>query len=270
MPSIRTAKRRRYLVCPPEHYDVRYAINPWMTSGEPVDIGLARKQWDGLVALYRALGHTVDVVDPVVDLPDMVFAANSALVLDGKAFGAQFHAMERQPEAAHYRAWFESAGFETRIPSHTCEGEGDFTPVGGYILAGTGFRTLPAAHHEVQEFFGKPTVSLHLIDPHFYHLDTALFALDDSNIAYHPGAFSDGSQQVLRSLFPDAVVATREDALTFGLNSVSDGRNVVMAQDATGLMEAVAARGYIPVPVNLSEFRKAGGGAKCCTQEIRE
>ncbi|MFK4226410.1 dimethylargininase [Streptomyces sp. NPDC019890] len=269
MPSVRTAKQRRYLVCPPEHFDVRYSINPWMTSVEPVDTALAHKQWDGLVSLYRELGHTVDTVEPVVDLPDMVFAANSALVLDGKVFGAQFHARERQPEAAHYRTWFEGAGFETRVPSHTCEGEGDFTPVGGFILAGTGFRTLPAAHHEAQEFFGTPTVSLHLVDPHFYHLDTALFALDESNIAYYPGAFSEGSQKVLKALFPDAVVSAREDALAFGLNSISDGRNVVIAQDATGLIDSIEAHGYVPVPVDLSEFRKAGGGAKCCTQEIR-
>ncbi|WP_406306336.1 amidinotransferase [Streptomyces sp. NBC_00885] len=269
MPPTRTAEQRRYLVCPPEHFDVRYAINPWMTSLEPVDIPLAHKQWDSLVSLYRELGHTVETVEPVADLPDMVFAANSALVLDGRAFGAKFHAPQRQPEAGHYLTWFEGAGFETLVPSHTCEGEGDFTPVGGFILAGTGFRTLPAAHHEAQEFFGTPTVSLHLVDPHFYHLDTALFALDDSNIAYYPGAFSNGSRQVLNKLFPDAVIATRQDALAFGLNSISDGRHVVMAQDATGLMESVAAHGYEPIPVDLSEFRKAGGGAKCCTQELR-
>ncbi|MGW7367731.1 dimethylargininase [Streptomyces sp. NPDC054841] len=270
MPSIRTARVRRYLVCPPEHFDVRYAINPWMTSEEPVDSSLARKQWDGLVSLYRSLGHSVETVEPVAELPDMVFAANSALVLDGKVFGAVFHAAERRPEADHYRAWFEGAGFEVRVPSHTCEGEGDFTPVGGYILAGTGFRTLPAAHQEAQEFFGTPTVSLRLVDPHFYHLDTALFALDDSNIAYYPGAFSEGSQKVLGTLFPDAVISTREDALAFGLNSVSDGHHVVIAEEAKGLIESVAERGYVPVPVDLSEFRKAGGGAKCCTQEIRE
>lgn len=269
MLPARTVKQRRYLVCSPEFFDVRYSINAWMTSEEPVDTALAAKQWATLVSVYRELGHQVDQVTPVAGLPDMVFAANCALVLDGKVLGARFHAPQRQPESGHYRVWFEEAGFEWRPCAHTCEGEGDLVPVGGVILAGTGFRTLPEAHMEVQEFFGRPTIGLRLVDELFYHLDTALFALDDDNVAYFPGAFSPGSQEVLRRLFPDAVIATREDAMCFGLNSVSDGRHVVISQEASGLARALAERGYEPIPVDLSEFRKAGGGAKCCTQEIR-
>lgn len=66
------------------------------------------------------------------------------------------------------------------------------------------------------------------------------------------------------------MIATREDALAFGLNSVSDGRHVFIAPEARGLADRLAGRGYVPVPVDLSEFHKAGGGIKCCTQEIRE
>lgn len=75
---------------------------------------------------------------------------------------------------------------------------------------------------------------------------------------------------MLERLYPDAVIATREDALAFGLNSVSDGRHVFIAPEARGLADRLAGRGYVPVPVDLSEFHKAGGGIKCCTQEIRE
>jgi N-dimethylarginine dimethylaminohydrolase len=112
-------------------------------------------------------------------------------------------------------------------------------------------------------------VSLTLVDSRFYHLDTALFALDETNVAYYPGAFSDGSRRVLRTLFPDAVLATEADALAFGLNSVSDGWHVVVAAEARDLMDAVAERGYEPVPVRLPELLKAGGGANCCTLELR-
>ena len=129
--------------------------------------------------------------------------------------------------------------------------------------------TTPEAHREVQEFFGVPVIGLRLVDPHFYHLDTALFVLDDDNIAYYPEAFSPGSREVLERLYPDAVLATREDAMTFGLNSVSDGRHVFIAPRAENLASRLADHGYVPVPVDLSEFHKAGGGIKCCTQEIR-
>ncbi|MGW2294660.1 dimethylargininase [Streptomyces violaceorubidus] len=279
MTESRVPRRRRFLVCEPRHFAVQYAINPWMSTGRPVDVVRALDQWQALVDTYRVHGHTVDTVAPVPGLPDMVFAANCAVVVEGRVFGSLFHAPERRPESVPFEAWFKTEGFEVQHPESVCEGEGDLVPAGRWILAGTGFRTTRAAHREVQEFFGVPVISLTLVDPYFYHLDTALFVLDDGtgmgdgndgNIAYYPGAFSPGSREVLERLYPDAVIATREDALAFGLNSVSDGRHVFIAPEAGELAERLAARGYVPVPVDLSEFHKAGGGIKCCTQEIRE
>ena len=272
MPESRVPRRRRYLVCEPRHFAVQYAINPWMHPDTHVDVDLAQDQWQALIRAYRAHGHDVDTVEPVPGLPDMVFAANSAVVVEGRVFGSLFHAPERRPESTHYDTWFKTAGYDVYRPESVCEGEGDLVPTARYVLAGTGFRTTREAHREVQEFFGRPVISLTLVDPHFYHLDTALFVLDDDthdNIAYYPQAFSPGSREVLARLYPDAVLATREDALAFGLNSVSDGRHVFISPGATDLAERLAHRGYIPVPVDLSEFRKAGGGIKCCTQEIR-
>jgi N-dimethylarginine dimethylaminohydrolase len=269
VPNSRVPRPRRYLTCAPRHFDVRYAINPWMREGADVDVNLALTQWETLIRTYLDHGHQVESIDPVAGLPDMVFAANSALVLGGRAFGSRFHAPQRRPEQMAYGTWFKAAGFDVHQPESVCEGEGDLVPSGRLILAGTGFRTTRAAHQEVQEFFGAPTISLLLVDPYFYHLDTALFTLDDENIAYYPEAFSPGSREVLERLYPEAIVATRDDALAFGLNSVSDGRHVFVAPRATGLIEQLTDRGYVPVPVDLSELHKAGGGIKCCTQEIR-
>lgn len=266
-------------MCEPHHFDVRYAINPWMNADVPVDFALARDQWRTLVQAYRDHGHTVETVAPVAGLPDMVFAANAAFVVDGRVLGSSFHAPERRPESAAYENWFKAAGYVVQAPDSVCEGEGDFVAAGRFVLAGTGFRTHRAAHREAQEFFGKPVISLDLVDPRFYHLDTALFFLGEESaegdergegdIAYYPAAFSPGSREALRTLYPRAVIATEEDALAFGLNSVSDGRHVFVAPQAPGLIGRLADRGYAPVPVDLSEFRKAGGGIKCCTQEIR-
>ncbi|MFF1737471.1 dimethylargininase [Streptomyces sp. NPDC058247] len=272
---------RRYLVCEPRYFDVQYAINPWMRDDVRVDTALALAQWQNLIETYRSHGHTVETVPPVPGLPDMVFAANSALVVAGRVLGSHFHAEQRRPESAEYETWFKAAGYDVHRPESVCEGEGDLVPAGRYVLAGSGFRTTRAAHDEAQEFFGVPVIGLRLVDPYFYHLDTALFALDhpgdpddpdDSDggtIAYYPEAFSAGSREVLAQLFPSAVLATRDDAMAFGLNSVSDGRHVFVAPQATGLIDQLAHRGYVPVPVDLSEFHKAGGGIKCCTQEIR-
>jgi N-dimethylarginine dimethylaminohydrolase len=155
------------------------------------------------------------------------------------------------------------------IPTHTNEGEGDFLTLDDVILAGTGFRTTVAAHQEAQEFFGRPVVTLQLVDPRFYHLDTALFPLGGDNVAYFPGAFSEGSRRLLRRLFPDAVLAEEADATVLGLNAVSDGHNIVINAEATSLIHDLRSRGFNVIEVDLSELRKAGGGPKCCTLEIR-
>jgi N-dimethylarginine dimethylaminohydrolase len=258
----------RYLMCRPTHFAVDYAINPWMDPGAPVDVDLAVRQWTALYETYLALGHTVDLIDPVAGLPDMVFAANGAIVVDDVVLGVQFRHPERAAEAPAYLSWFERAGFDVHEAKYINEGEGDVRLVGDIFLAGTGFRTEHAAHLQIQELFGRPVVTLQLVDPRYYHLDTALCVLDAKTVAYLPEAFSAGSQQVLRRLFPDAVIASAADAAVLGLNAVSDGKRVVLPKQATGFANELALRGYEPVPVDLSELRKAGGGPKCCTLEV--
>ncbi|HVW41043.1 MAG TPA: amidinotransferase [Amycolatopsis sp.] len=273
----RVGLARRYLMCPPRYFAVDYAINPWMNPADPVDRGRAMAQWTELRDTYRRLGHTVEEIEPQPGLPDMVFAANSGTVIDGRVLGARFRAHERAAEAEHYRRWFVEHGYRDLVmPSRINEAEGDFAWTGRLLLAGTGFRTDPEAHAEAQEVLGVPVLSLRLVDPRYYHLDTALFVLSEATesaaaqIAYYPGAFSPGSRRALARLFPDAVVAGPADAACFGLNGVSDGRNVVLPADATDLAARLADRGYEPVPVDVSELRKAGGGPKCCTLEIRK
>lgn len=260
-------------MCPPEHYTVEYAINPWMDPAAAIDPGLAMRQWTGLVETYERLGHRVHRIEPRPGLPDMVFAANSGTVIDGQVLGARFRAPERAAEAEHFRRWFLANGYpRVHMPDAVNEAEGDFAWTGSLLLAGHGFRTDPAAHGEAQETLGVPVVSLRLVDPAYYHLDTALFVLTEgaeANIAYYPDAFSPGSQAALRRLYPDAVIATEADAACLGLNGVSDGYHVVLPAEATALAGQLAARGYAPVHVDISELRKSGGGPKCCTMELR-
>ena len=267
---MREPTKRSYLMCPPTHFDVTYAINPWMDPAKPVDPDLAMLQWERLRDLYVALGHRVDVVDPVAGLPDMVFAANGATIVDGKVLMARFRYEERAPEAGFYRAWFQGGGFDQICdPVYINEGQGDYLFTGSHLLAGTGFRTDRHAHDEAQELFGVPVISLTLVDPRFYHLDTAAAVLGPDEIMYYPPAFAPGSQAVLRRLYPDAILADDHDAEAFGLNAVSDGRNVVLPAEATHLIGVLRDRGYEPVGVDMSEFRKSGGAVKCCTLELR-
>jgi N-dimethylarginine dimethylaminohydrolase len=259
----------RFLMCRPAYFSVDYRINPWMDPTAPYDTALAVRQWTTLRQVFLDLGHRVDEIDPIPGLPDMVFAANGATVIDGKVLGVQFRDPERADEAPAYRAWFERAGFEVHEPKFVNEGEGDLLLAGDVLLAGTGFRTAHAAHARAQEVFGRPVITLQLVDPRFYHLDTALCVLDRDTIAYLPEAFSAGSRAVLGQLYPSAVIASMDDAEVLGLNAVSDGRHVVLPSQATGLARQLRDRGYATIGVDLSELRKAGGGPKCCTLEVR-
>jgi N-dimethylarginine dimethylaminohydrolase len=265
----RTASQRTVLMCRPDYFTVTYRINPWMHPEDPTDTSLAVKQWDVLHQIYLDLGFDVHLIEPIVGLPDMVYAANGGFVIDNIAYGASFTYPERQPEGPAYMDWFEANGFDVRVPEEVNEGEGDFLLVAGKILAGTGFRTATDSHGEVAGIYGREVVSLNLINPSFYHLDTAVAVLDDNNIAYLPSAFDASSLEKLRTMFPDAVIVTEEDAAVLGLNSFSDGYNVVIASRAKDFERQLRERGYNPIGVDLSELLLGGGGVKCCTLELR-
>jgi N-dimethylarginine dimethylaminohydrolase len=264
-----SAHARTYLMCPPEYFTVEYAINPWMNPEHPVDLSLARRQWDQLKATYLSLGHTVHIIDPEPGLPDMVFAANGATVIGGRVLGSRFKHPERHPEGAAYMDWFRRRGYRVVDPVHVNEGEGDIVFAGGSIVAGFGFRSEKAVGREAEELFGLPVISLRLVDPRFYHLDTAFIVLDEHTAAYYPAAFDEAGQAALAALFPQLIEAKDADAETLGLNGISDGRNVVLPVQAEGLARDIRAAGFTVAPVDMSEFKKAGGGPKCCTLELR-
>ncbi|TGD85375.1 N-dimethylarginine dimethylaminohydrolase [Mycolicibacterium sp. CH28] len=264
----RTQRLRHYAMTPPTYFAVEYAINPWMDTTTPVDVDLAVAQWENLRDTYRQLGHTVDLVDPVPGLPDMVYAANAGLIINGSAIVARFKHAERHGESAAYAAWMNQRGHRPVHASHVNEGQGDLLAVGTTILAGTGFRTHPHAHAEVAALTGMPVVSLELVDPRFYHLDTALTVLDDTTIAYYPPAFTDDARARLRDLFPAAIEVSSTDAYVLGLNAVSDGKHVVYPAPATGFAEQLHQAGFDPIGVDLSELLKGGGSVKCCTLEV--
>ena len=266
----RVATPRSYLMCPPEYFAVSYAINPWMRPDAPVDPKVAMRQWAALRATYESLGHAVSTIEPAAGLPDMVFAANGATVIDGTVLGVRFRYEQRAAEAAAYRSWFRSHGYSrVHEPVFVNEGEGDILVAGETVLAGYGFRSDEAAAGELASVFGRRVVSLRLVDPRFYHLDTALCVLDASTAMYYPAAFDDAGRAALASVFAELIEAKDEDAEVLGLNAVSDERHVVLARQATGLARSLAARGFEPVPGDMSELLKAGGGAKCCTLELR-
>ncbi|SCY50050.1 N-Dimethylarginine dimethylaminohydrolase [Microbacterium sp. LKL04] len=274
----RIAQHRRYLMCRPEHFTVSYSINPWMEPSRPTDTAKAVRQWQALHDAYIELGHEVELIDPVPGLPDMVYTANGGFIVDGRALGVRFRVDERRGEERPFMDWFAAHGFEVVEPTEVQEGEGDFLLVGDTILAGTGFRSVGDSHRELGRVFEREVVSLRLVDPRFYHLDTAITVIDPvqgpggverANIAYLPSAFDEDSRRELAERYPDAIQVSDADGAVFGLNAASDGLHVFASPRATDFAAQLEERGYIPVPIDLSELLLGGGGIKCCTLELR-
>jgi N-dimethylarginine dimethylaminohydrolase len=264
----RASSLRRYAMTAPTFFAVEYSINPWMDTSTAVDTHVAMNQWETLRQTYKELGHTVELVEPVAGLPDMVYAANGGLLVNGKAVVARFAYPQRAGESVAYAEWMVRHGFDPAETRRVNEGQGDLLVVGSIILAGYGFRTERKAHAEIAALVGMPLVSLELVDPRFYHLDTALAVLDDTTIAYYPQAFSHEARAQLLELFPDAIEVASADAYVLGLNAVSDGLNVVLPAAATGFADQLREAGFLPIGVDLSELLKGGGSVKCCTLEV--
>lgn len=264
----RVARPRHLLMVPPSSFDVRVRVNPWMQPEVAVDRARAQRQWQALHDLYVALGHTVEVVPAVDGLDDMVFAANAAVISGGRALLSRMRDPHRAAETDAWEAWLASRGVDTVRSTDTFEGEGDVVRVGAVMVCAEGPRTARAARTQLAAVFGVEVVGVELVDPRWYHLDTAMFALDDHTVAWHPPAFSAASQCLLRRRWPSAVEIGEADAMAFGGNGVSDGRNVVLPAGAVGLARDLENRGWEPHLVDLSELLLSGGAVKCCTLEV--
>jgi N-dimethylarginine dimethylaminohydrolase len=269
-----TDARARILMCAPDHFGVDYVINPWMENqiGQ-ADQKRARAQWDNL-RHHLAADAALDFVDPVEDLPDMVFTANAGLVIGGKVTVARFHAKERRPEEALFRDWFEERGFSIAPwPEDIAfEGAGDALPdrARHLIWCGYGWRSHARAARRLAEIFDRETVGLRLVDPRFYHLDTCLCPLSGGWLMYYPAAFDEAAQATIAARIPAErrIEVDESDAMGFACNAVEAGGKVFMNACSPRLRAQLVKAGFAPFVTPLSEFLKAGGGAKCLTLQI--
>lgn len=259
------------LMCTPKFFDIEYEINPWMNTDNPVDPVLAGKQWQQLYDTYtQKLGWDVHLIEPVEHLPDMVFTANGALLYKGRVALPHFRQPDRQPETPLFEKWFRNAGYsELFTPKYDFEGEGDALVWNDILFAGFPWRTDKPAHAEVADFLGIKTVSLQLIDPRFYHLDTALTIVDSETVALYPKAFSEDSLKKVHDIVPNVIEATDDDAVAYGLNAMSNGKTIVIPENAHNLITKYKEKGLEVIPCPITEFQKSGGGVKCLTLEIR-
>ena len=264
------SKAPRILMCPPDYYGIEYEINPWMSREVTSDPDESRRQWLGLHDTLRELGVTIERLDPVPGLPDLVFTANAGLVYRETFISSRFRYGVRQGETPHFERWAREQGFEVVAlpPSSLFEGAGDALFCGETLYAGYRFRSDVRSHHWLGERLGVETLPLELVDPRFYHLDTCFCPLADGEAIYYPGAFDEYGRSVLADRIPRLIEVSAEEAVSFSCNAVVVGRTVVLNDGAPKLARALQGRGYAVRPLRLTEFIKAGGSAKCLTLRL--
>jgi N-dimethylarginine dimethylaminohydrolase len=276
--------RAHFLMCRPEHFAVTYTINPWMdpASWARNDRALAAKscrQWDGLHRALLDSGARIDLVPSVAGLPDLVFTANAAVVLDGTALLARFRHAERRAEEPHFEAAFrmlQSHGVidaVRKLPGGIAlEGAGDcvFDKTRNLFWMGYGPRSDAAARDVVADEFGAEVVALELADRSFYHMDTALCPLTGGEVMYYPGAFTPAGQAVIaeRVEADKRIIVAPEDARRLAANAVCIDDHVVLSGASDELRSRLAERGYRVTATPLDSFLRSGGSAFCLTLRL--
>jgi arginine dihydrolase len=258
------------LMCPADHYGIEYEINPWMSRSRRADKSRAVRQWRSLVDALIGLGAKVSLLEPVAGLPDMVFTANAGLMYRRMFISARFRPQVRQAEVPHYEKWFERQGFSVhRLPqSMFHEGAGDALFRGGTLFGGYRIRSDIRSHQYVAKLLGCQTLPLELIDPRFYHLDTCFCPINAGAAIWYPPAFDEYGQRVIRQHTPDLIEVPTDEAVRFGCNAVVVHRSVIVPGGCVQLRRDLESRGFAVLELELDEFLKAGGSAKCLTLRI--
>jgi N-dimethylarginine dimethylaminohydrolase len=259
------------LMCAPTYFDIEYEINPWMSQNNQVDQKKAYEQWTLLHEIYaKKMNFNVQLIDPIKNLPDMVFTANGALVINDKVALPTFREPDRQGETDEFKEWFRSKGKTDFLKTkYDFEGEGDALVWNDIIFAGYPWRTDRAAHQELASYFNMDVISLQLADARFYHLDTCLTIVDNQTVAIWQDAFTKESIRLIHEQVPKVIMAMPQDAFAYGLNAMSDGNTIVMPEGATNLTEKFKEIGKNVITTPIGEFQKSGGGVKCLTLELR-
>lgn len=268
-----TRHMKTFLMCEPRYFEVRYAINPWMNGKQgTVDRALARRQWD---RLYRTLSEraAIHLVEPVEGLPDMVFTANAGFVSKQREVivSSFFHA-ERQPESAHFRKFFEDAGYRVRELDEAVrfEGAGDaLYDSNGLVWAAHGIRSDANYVNQLAATLQLGTRELVLTSPWWYHLDTAFCPLAAGHAIAYAGAFLPASVALIDRTFGDKVIwVSEQDAQDFACNAVNINNDIILHKASDALKIELDKRGFRVIELDMSEFMKSGGSCKCLTLEL--
>ena len=264
---------KTFLMCEPSYFEVSYVINPWMAGNQGlVNKKLAAQQWKNFHDVLSSKA-SIRLIEPVAGLPDMVFTANGGFVChDHEVIVSSFRHPERQAESPHFSKFFENSGYRvTRLSGDIkFEGAGDaLYDSSGQVWVGCGLRSEVAAINEIATTFHVRVKGLTLVDPRWYHLDTAFCPLEHGYVIAYAKAFSTQSVNKIKNEFGGRVIwVSDEDANNFACNAVNIGHDIILNRASDELKAVLNKNNFNVIEIGISEFIKAGGACKCLTLEL--
>ena len=269
-----------FLMCAPDHYTTSFVLNPWMDYRDAdVDPGVALDQWTALKQAIERSGASVDLIGQAPESPPMVFTADCALVYGpGRALVLSNDGSRSYHEPRLAAAWLEEHGFqaESLPPAYHVDGGNLLRLSSSAYLVGLKPGSTGQAERYVatllERVSGARTFPLALHDGRFLHLDMVVGNLAGRGLLIHWDGLHPAARRYLRAWAGDAIPLIpvgEADAKHFACNcvSLSTGR-VVTGPISDSLAHEIEALGVGVTRLDLSEFYKAGGGAKCLTLPI--
>ncbi len=254
-------------MCPPDYFDIKYSINPWMDTNTIVSQE-KNTQWQQLKNKFIELGVDVKLLKPQKDLPDMTYV-DIGILYKNTFIPSNFRYPERQGEKKHAIAWFKKNGFKIAEIDKTFyfEGHGDTLWAGDKLFFGYGFRSSVEAQYETAKILKKlnpkiEVIPIELIDPRFYHLDTCFCPINSKQATYYPNAFSSKAKKILSQNI-ELIPVTEKEATKFACNAVVINKDIIIPAGAPQIYQRLKKLGYTTHPIEMSEFIKGGGACKC-------
>jgi dimethylargininase len=229
----------------------------------PVDLDLARKQWDAYLEAMRDAGWETVEAPSVDGCPDGVFIEDTLVIYRNTAIVARPGADSRKAEVVGAERAVKALGCSVnRIQQPGTLDGGDVLKVGDTIYVGRGGRTNAEGVRQLRnilEPLGATVIAVPVSK--VLHLKSAVTALPDGTIVGYPPRVDD------RSFFAHFRPVPEES----GAHVVALGGNrILLAADCPGSEALFADLGFDPVTVDIGEFQKLEGCVTCLSVRLRE
>jgi N-dimethylarginine dimethylaminohydrolase len=262
---------KKILMCPPDYFEIKYSINPWMNPAIRVNKEEAFKQYNALKNAFEKAGGKIIELVPGKNLPDMVYTSNAGYAEGDVFIKANFKAHQRQHESNNAEKYFKHNGYQVfDIPENIIfEGEGDLIRSKSKYFFGWGQRSDLIANDYLEDIIGKEIISLELVNPYFYHLDTCLAPLNDNIVVINDSAFSEESLVKIYEKFRTVITTNEQDNSVLASNLLVIDNTVFIGKGISDdLKEGITKLKFKVIETEMSEFLKGGGSVKCLALEI--